>query len=302
MLDKLDIRLLRIFVSIVEAGGFASAQSELNLSLSTISSHISTLEGRLGLTLCRRGRSGFRVTEEGKVVYEEAKRLFANVEHFDGRMRGLKHRLSGTLRLGLVDNTITDAASRLTTVLGRFTDEAPEAALHIVTRPPHELLREVISGEIDLAIASFPRAALGLDYVDLYTETQRFYCARTHPLFDAPDEQIDIETVRQHNIIARHYWNARDIKVFAISTPRAVVSDMESEARLILSGRYLGYLPEHFAQSYVARHELRALRSDLFAYRSPFQLARDRSQHKLGLIPFFVRLTLEEFGLPKSTR
>ena len=84
-LDSLDVRLLRIYVTIVEAGGFAAAQGELNLSLSTISNHISALEGRLGLTLCQRGRSGFRLTEEGRAVYEEAKRLFGSIDQFDIR-------------------------------------------------------------------------------------------------------------------------------------------------------------------------------------------------------------------------
>lgn len=301
-LDRFDIRLLRIFVSIVEAGGFAAAQGELNLSLSTISSHISSLESRLGLSLCRRGRSGFRLTEEGRTVYEEAKRLFSTMEQFDGRMRGLKHRLNGTLRLGLVDNTITDDASRLNQTLARFTDKAPEAALHVVTRPPHELLRDVISGELDVAIASFPRATLGLEYVDLYVETQQFFCGEGHPLFSVPDEKIDIEDVRQHNIVARYYWNARDIKIFAISTPRAVVSDMEAEARLILSGRYLGYLPEHYAQRYVDAGRMRAVRPDLFRYRAPFQMAYEKVQGKAGLLPFFVKIVAEEFGVAKSAR
>ena len=58
-LDTFDVRLLKIFVTTVEAGGFAAAQGELNLSLSTISSHIAALEG-LNQTLCRRGRAGFR--------------------------------------------------------------------------------------------------------------------------------------------------------------------------------------------------------------------------------------------------
>ena len=84
--DTYDMRLLRIFVTIVEAGGFAAAQTELNLSLSTISSHVAALESRLNLTLCRRGRAGFKLTEEGRAVYDEVKALFGRIEQFDSRM------------------------------------------------------------------------------------------------------------------------------------------------------------------------------------------------------------------------
>jgi DNA-binding transcriptional LysR family regulator len=250
-LDTYDVRLLRIFVTIVEAGGFAAAQSELNLSLSTISSHIAALETRLSLTLCRRGRAGFKLTDEGRAVYDEVKRLFGTIEQFDARMRGLKHHLTGTLSIGLTDNTLTDPNSKLNAVLRRFADEAPDVALSIVTRPPHELLRDVISGQLHLAIASFPRVTLGLEYADLYVETNSFYCGREHPLFDVPEADISIDTVRNYNLIGRYYWNSRDLKIFAIANPKATVSDMEAEARLILSGRYLGYLPDHFAARYI---------------------------------------------------
>ncbi|WP_426289181.1 LysR family transcriptional regulator [Ensifer adhaerens] len=301
-LDSLDVRLLRIFVTIVEAGGFAAAQGELNLSLSTISNHISALESRLGLILCQRGRSGFRLTEEGRAVYEEAKRLFGTIDQFDIRMKGLQHRLNGTLSVGLIDNTLSDPASRLTPVFARMTDEAPEVALSIVTRPPHELLRDVITGELHIAIASFPRTTLGLEYVDLYEETQRFYCGAEHPLFSRDDSTIEIDDIRSYNLIGRSYWNARDLKIFSIANPRATVSDMEAEARLILSGRYLGYLPDHFASRYVSEGLLRPIRPDLFSYRAPFQAAFDKSRAKSGLVPFFVKLLTSEFGVAPSGR
>ena len=64
-IETADLRLFRLFMTVVEAGGFTAAQSELNLSLSTISTHFAELEGRLGVRLCRRGRSGFKLTEEG---------------------------------------------------------------------------------------------------------------------------------------------------------------------------------------------------------------------------------------------
>ncbi|MBH0237309.1 LysR family transcriptional regulator [Methylobrevis albus] len=271
--DTIDLRLLRIFGTIVEAGGFAAAQDELNLSLSTISGHIAALETRLGVKLCHRGRSGFRLTDDGRQVYEEARRLLASVEHFDGRVRGLKRALSGALTIGLTDNTISDPNAPLETVFAGFAREAPSVLLTVVTRPPHELLRDVVAGEIHLAVASFPRIALGLSYLDLYVETQRFYCGAEHPLYGVPDAEIDVETVRRHPIVGRAYWGQRDLKIFAIGGPRAVVSDMESEARLILSGAYLGYLPDHYAARFVAEARLRPIRSDLFAYPAPFQAA-----------------------------
>jgi len=60
-----DIRLLRIFRSVVECGGFSAAETVLGIGRSAISQQMSDLEQRVGLRLCQRGRAGFSLTEEG---------------------------------------------------------------------------------------------------------------------------------------------------------------------------------------------------------------------------------------------
>ena len=47
-LDNIDLRLLRVFVVLADAGGFADAQITLNLSQSTLSTHLAGLEKRIG--------------------------------------------------------------------------------------------------------------------------------------------------------------------------------------------------------------------------------------------------------------
>ena len=47
-LSDQDLRLLRIFKSVADSGGFSQAELSLNLALSTISRHVKDLETRLG--------------------------------------------------------------------------------------------------------------------------------------------------------------------------------------------------------------------------------------------------------------
>ena len=53
-----EIRLIRIFKTVVECGGFTAAETTLGISRSAISQHMNDLEGRLGFSLCQRGRGG----------------------------------------------------------------------------------------------------------------------------------------------------------------------------------------------------------------------------------------------------
>ena len=77
-----DIRLLRIFRSVVECGGFSAAETVLGIGRSAISQQMSDLEQRLGLRLCQRGRAGFSLTEEGREVYQSALQLLSALESF----------------------------------------------------------------------------------------------------------------------------------------------------------------------------------------------------------------------------
>lgn len=294
MIDKADIKLLRIFTTVVEAGGFTAAQSELNLSLPTISGRIRDLELRLGLQLCVRGRTGFALTDEGAGVYDEAQKVFATIEGFGRRVQGLRTAMTGQITLGLTDNTLTDNRAPIEAALAQFCEKAPDVILTVVTKPPNELLRDVLSGHVQVAIASFPRQALGLAYDDLYVENHLFFCGSKHPLFPRDDAEIDISEVRLHRLVARGYWGARDMKIFAIPAPRAIVSDMEAEARLILSGHFLGYLPEHYARRFVEEGRLRALRPDLFGYRAVFQLAYNPAKARRPVVAAMIHAILTE--------
>ena len=64
-LHDIDLQLLRLFVSVVECGGFSAAQGELGLSQSSISQQMARLETRLGYRLCSRGKGGFQRHAQG---------------------------------------------------------------------------------------------------------------------------------------------------------------------------------------------------------------------------------------------
>ena len=270
-IEGTDLKLIRIFLRVVDAGGLSAAQSELNLALSSISERISALEERFGLKLCRRGRGGFALTKAGEEFYDECQRLVATLDQFSARASGMSSALPRHITLGLVDNMISDPPSPVAEAIAQFVELAPNTHVELAILTPGELLREVIAQKVDLVIGSFPKMALGLTYLDLHEETHNLYCSVGHPLFTVPDDKIGIDTVRDHRIIARGYWASRDIRIFAIAAPHATVSNMEAEAHLILSGAYIGYLPDHLAAMFATR--LRPLRPDLFSYRARFQIA-----------------------------
>ena len=105
-LSDIDLRMLRVFCAIVDAGGFTAAQASLNTSLSRLSVVVRDLEERLGCSLCRRGNSGFQLTEEGQELFDLAQLLFGDIERF----RTQANRLGDgqeSLQIGTVDSLIS---------------------------------------------------------------------------------------------------------------------------------------------------------------------------------------------------
>jgi len=100
-LHTVDLKLLRVFAEIVKCGGFSAAQAALNIGQSTISEQMTHLETRLGVKLCQRGRSGFRLTEQGVAIFESTRRLLAAVDDFCLDADVLKQKITGKLPLGL---------------------------------------------------------------------------------------------------------------------------------------------------------------------------------------------------------
>jgi DNA-binding transcriptional LysR family regulator len=249
-----------VFKAVVEAGGFSAAQNELNVGLAAISKQISDLEIRIGMRLCTRGREGFCLTEEGKLVYQASIDLFASVDSFRDRLSSAQNELIGDLNIGVIDNTVSDFHSPLIAALRKLHDEAPKVRLRLHAAQLDEIERGVVEGRLIVGIVPVYQRREEFDYFPLYEERSLVYCARGHGLFDVAAEQIDGEVLRQYEVINHRYAIHNDKAQFVNYSSQAPgASQVEAVAMLILTGRFIGFLPEHYAAPLVSNGTLRAL-------------------------------------------
>lgn len=260
-----DLKALRIFETIVQCGGFSAAQSALNISASAISEQMSLLETRLGVRLCERGRSGFRLTDEGEVLYEAAQRMLAAVETFSMEAATLRSQLSGVLRVGVIDATLTDPGSPLTLAIRRFGELAPQVHLQIHIDTPSALEQWVMDGRLHLAVAPFTVQLPGLDYSSLYEEVHGLFCSRSNPLFALPDAAITPQLLSQARVAARTWLGRFDLDQLQAERAAGSVDNVEARAMMIVSGQYIGFLPLHYAQPWVDKGELRRVCPEQYA-------------------------------------
>ena len=277
--SDMDMRLLQVFKAVVDCGGMAAAELELNIGTSTVSRHIKDLETRLGLTLCRRGRAGFALTAEGQRVYDETLRLLAAVDGFRAGVDDIHQRMGGQLAVAVFDKTASNPHAHIHQAIARFCQAAPDVRLHLHVGSIQQVERGVMDGSFAVGVIPEHRASATLRYERLFDETMYLYCGRDHALFDAQDSSLDWANLRRRSDFAGLGYHSPNMELaHAERLPRKATGfEQEAIATLILSGQFVGFLPDHYADSFVQRGQMRALHPALLHYRCDFVSVLRRS-------------------------
>jgi len=270
-INDVDLRLLRVFVAITRAGGLTGAELELNIDRSTISRHLKDLETRLGLTLCHRGRSGFALTREGESVLAGALQLFGSIDNFTANAEELHQNLRGTIAIAMFDKALTNPTAQIPEAFQRLDQAAPEVKLDIYIEPTNRIENGVLEGRFHVGIIPTHRYTNSLTYEPIYREQMYLYCGRDHPLFERTDRRVTSQDIRKCKYagIGFHSPNMEASNRFRLKRA-ADVHDQEALAALVLCGRYVGFLPDHYAQIFVERGLMRPLLQDEIQYRCDF--------------------------------
>src|SRR6201988_2992334 len=113
----IELRHLRYFVALADAGSFTHAAEQMFIAQPTLSQQIRRLEEMVGTSLLQRRREGVRLTEAGSVLLEESRTVLSRVDHGVSRTRqaaGLgRPRLRVAVPPSLPVDLAVDVASRL---------------------------------------------------------------------------------------------------------------------------------------------------------------------------------------------
>jgi DNA-binding transcriptional LysR family regulator len=122
----LDLNDVRLFVDVVDRGGFTAAGRALEMPTSTVSHRISQLEKQLGLTLLSRTSRSVTVTDAGQEFYHHAISMLDHAEKAECAMRERLTAPSGTVRYTV---GIATAQFAMPAIVGSFCAKFPRVNL-----------------------------------------------------------------------------------------------------------------------------------------------------------------------------
>lgn len=146
----MDWDKLRVFHAVAEAGSFTHAGEILNLSQSSVSRQVSSLEQSLNVPLFHRHARGLKLTESGETLYSTAKDVFSKVAIAESLVSEARDKPQGPLR---ITTTVAFGSIWLTERLKEFIERYPDIQVTLIVSED-EL--DLSMGEADVAIRMTP--------------------------------------------------------------------------------------------------------------------------------------------------
>lgn len=145
----MELRSLRYFAAVVEAGSLTAAAAELRLAQPSLSVTISKLETELGVQLLVRSPRGVEATGAGRYLLDASSRVLGDIDDIVRELRRYGSGLVGTLTIAAVPALMWH---RLPRVLRAYAADAPDVETRLVDPPPWTALELLQQRRADAAV------------------------------------------------------------------------------------------------------------------------------------------------------
>jgi DNA-binding transcriptional LysR family regulator len=258
----MQIETLKIFCDLVETQSFSQAAERNFVTQSAVSQQVRGLEEKFKRRLLERvrGRREVRLTDAGRSFYEESRTVLAAYESLQERMRSLDGRVSGTVRVATVYSI---GLHELPPVVRRFMALYPSAKIDLEYSRTTRIVRDCLSGAIELGIVAYPEKRRGLSVTPLAGDRLVLICSPSHPfsarkkikaaelhgqdfvLFerDIPTRRATDKIFRAHNVTVRRVAEFDNIETIKRAVevgfglgivPRPSVLDEQASGQLVV--------------------------------------------------------------------
>lgn len=168
----MNIQQLEYIVALDKLKSFSKAAEACYITQATLSTMVKKLEEELDLVIFDRKTNPIIITDEGKEILQEAKKVLFHAQNLKRVAAESKGRIEGELKLGIIP---TIAGNLLHRVIPAILEKYPMLTLHIQELPTALLVQKLKLGEIDAGILSTPLPSSEMEEEVLYYEQLMVY-------------------------------------------------------------------------------------------------------------------------------
>lgn len=175
----MELRHLRYFVAVAEEGSIGRAAERLHMAQPPLTRQIAQLERELGATLLTRTNRGVELTNAGRVLLDDARRMLHFAEQAGDRAVRAGDGLTGRLDIALFGTGIFGAIPMM---LRAFRAEFPDVKIVLHNMAKAEQLEALAHRTIDLAFNRVVQPQPGITAETLLMERLYVAIPEDHPL------------------------------------------------------------------------------------------------------------------------
>ncbi|RWI95855.1 LysR family transcriptional regulator [Mesorhizobium sp.] len=258
-MDRDLLTHLPVIVAVARRGGFALAAAELGMSPSAVSHAVRLVEERIGQPLFARTTRSVSLTEAGKALVETAAPALQDISERIDRIRGVKGRPSGLLRINASNIAIPLA---VTPVIAAMAERYPEVTVEVFA---DQALVDIVGEGFDAGIRLGEMIAQDMITVRL-TPPVKAVVVASPGYIGKHGRPRDVADLARHNCIGYrlvrsgglYRWdlneNGKDVVVETRGT--AIVTDSLAAIDLALAGVGLAYVFEPLVRTDLAAGRL----------------------------------------------
>ncbi len=183
----MKLRDLEYLVALAEEGHFARAAERCFVSQPTLSGQLKKLEEELGVLLVERTSRQVVMTEAGRAVTVQARRVLAEAREIKGIAESFHDPMAGALQIGLIP---TVAPYLLPLIMPRLRQAYPNLKLWLHEQQTHVLMERLRNAELDLLILALPVPSHDFVEVDLFREPFQLAVPASDPLSQQASAQL----------------------------------------------------------------------------------------------------------------
>lgn len=179
MLMNIDLRQLRAFAEVVQAGSFSRAARALGVSQSALSQAVRQLEDELQVRLLDRTTRSVQLSKVGSEFLPGIQRLLADLDHQIQDLRDLREHRRGHVTVACVPSV---ALRLMPVVLANFQREYPMVSVTLKEVSRHQIIASLRSGDAEIGIANVTAEDTDLEAAKLLTDSFALVMRRDHAL------------------------------------------------------------------------------------------------------------------------
>ncbi|NDP37814.1 MAG: LysR family transcriptional regulator [Rhodoferax sp.] len=244
----MELRHLRCFIAVAEELHFARAAERLHMEQSPLSRAIKELEYQLGVQLFERTTRRTQLTWAGKVMLDEAHRIFVAIEQAKASVKGAASGYRGCLRIALSDGI---AQSRLATLLAQCREKEPEVEIRLSETSLSQQIKGLHSDLFDAGLAQSDDVGDGITAEPIWSDPLMVLVPARHPILE--HRRLPLDEVLRYPLVLCHpeacegFW--RQVKrVLRTVDAKLIVADraptLDLMMTLVAAGYGLGFATE----------------------------------------------------------